>query len=106
MNAQNPENAKYQGHSIAAIAREPRKDPADAAFDLVAQGTQGRVLAIYYMMSEQDIDTALRFPWTSIGSDAGTALTPGGDDALRLLTRAVTATFLASLPAMSAKNTC
>jgi N-acyl-D-amino-acid deacylase len=47
----------------------------------VAQGTQGRVLAIYYMMSEQDIDTALRFPWTSIGSDAGTALTPGGDDA-------------------------
>lgn len=29
------------------------------------------------MMSEQDIETALRFPWTSIGSDAGAALTPG-----------------------------
>jgi len=50
----------------------------------VAQGTQGRVLAIYHMMSEQDIETALRFPWTSIGSDAGTALLPGGDDALGL----------------------
>jgi N-acyl-D-amino-acid deacylase len=84
VNAQNPENAKYQGRSIATIAKELKKDPADAAFDLVAQGTQGRVLAIYYMMSEQDIDTALRFPWTSIGSDAGTALTPGGDDALGL----------------------
>lgn len=84
VNAQNPENAKYQGRSIAAIAKEMKKDPADAAFDLVVQGTQGRVLALYYMMSEQDIDTALRFPWTSIGSDAGSALTPGGDDALGL----------------------
>ena len=84
VNAQNPENSKYQGRSIAAIAKELKKDPADAAFDLVEQGTQGRVLAIYYMMSEQDIETALRFPWTSIGSDAGTALVPGGDDALGL----------------------
>jgi len=84
VNAQNPENAKYQGRSIATIAKEMKKDPADTAFDLVTQGTQGRVLAIYYMMSEQDIDTALRFPWTSIGSDAGTALVPGGDDALGL----------------------
>jgi len=84
VNAQNVENAKYQGRSIAAIAKELKKDPADTAFDLVAQGTQGRVLALYYMMSEQDIDTALQFPWTSIGSDAGTALVPGGDDALGL----------------------
>src|SRR5229473_2412866 len=84
VNVQNPENAKYQGRSIAAIAKELKKDPADIAFDLVAQGTQGRVLAIYHMMSEQDIETALRFPWTSIGSDAGTALVAGGDDALGL----------------------
>lgn len=84
VNAQNPDNAKYQGRSIATIAKELKKDPADTAFDLVDQGTQGRVLALYYMMSEQDIDTALRFPWTSIGSDAGSAITPGGDDALGL----------------------
>lgn len=84
VNAQNPKNAKYQGRSIATIAKELKKDPADTAFDLVDQGTQGRVLALYYMMSEQDIDTALRFPWTSIGSDAGSAITPGGDDALGL----------------------
>jgi N-acyl-D-amino-acid deacylase len=51
------------------------KDPADVAFDLVAQG-KGRVTAIYHIMSEQDIKTALRFPWTSIGSDAGISLTP------------------------------
>ena len=84
VNAQNPDNAKYEGHSIADIAKEQGKDPADTAFDLVAQAKTGRVLAIYHMMSEQDIETALKFPWTSIGSDAGTALTPGGDDALGL----------------------
>lgn len=84
VNAQNPDNAKYEQHNIADIAKELHKDPADVAFDLVAQGKTGRVLAIYHMMSEQDIETALKFPWTSIGSDAGTALMPGGDDALGL----------------------
>jgi N-acyl-D-aspartate/D-glutamate deacylase len=42
------------------------------------------VLAIYHMMGEQDIETALRFPWTSIGSDAGAALKPGTVDGLGL----------------------
>jgi N-acyl-D-aspartate/D-glutamate deacylase len=84
VNAQNPENAKYQGRSIAEIAKELHKDPVNTAFDFVAQAKTGRVLAIYYMMSEKDIEAALKFPWTSIGSDAGTALTPGGDDALGL----------------------
>jgi N-acyl-D-amino-acid deacylase len=84
VNAQNPDNAKYEQHSIADIAKELHKDPADVAFDLVAQAKTGRVLAIYHMMSEPDIETALKFPWTSIGSDAGSALTPGGDDALGL----------------------
>jgi N-acyl-D-amino-acid deacylase len=84
VNAQNPDSAKFQGRSIADIAKELSKDPADTAFDFVAQAKTGRVLAIYHMMSESDIVTALKFPWTSIGSDAGTALTPGGDDALGL----------------------
>jgi N-acyl-D-amino-acid deacylase len=83
VNARNKENARFEGKSLAKIAKEWKKDPADAAFDLVAQG-QGRVLALYYMMSEQDIVTALKFPWTSIGSDAGAALTPGAVDALGL----------------------
>ncbi|MFP5356675.1 MAG: amidohydrolase family protein, partial [Gemmatimonadota bacterium] len=65
--------------TITQIAREMGKEPVDAAWDLVAQGT-GRVMAIYHMMSEQDIETALRFPWTSIGSDAGAALGAGSVD--------------------------
>jgi N-acyl-D-aspartate/D-glutamate deacylase len=70
VNARNPDNAKYEQKTIAQIARETGKDAADAAWDLVAQGN-GRVMAIYHMMGEPDIETALRFPWTSIGSDAG-----------------------------------
>jgi N-acyl-D-aspartate/D-glutamate deacylase len=83
VNAQNKENARFEGKSLTQIAKEWHKEPADAAFDLVEQG-KGRVLALYYMMSEQDIKTALKFPWTSIGSDAGAALKAGAVDALGL----------------------
>jgi N-acyl-D-amino-acid deacylase len=82
-NARNPENNKYNGQSLAAIARAMNKEPADAAMDLVLQGS-GRVMAIYHMMSEQDIETALRFPWTSIGSDAGAIAVSGAGDDLGL----------------------
>ena len=82
-NARNPANAKYNGQSLALIGKEMGKEPADAAFDLVTQGA-GRVMAIYHMMSEPDIETALRFPWTSIGSDAGAALRAGDGDDLGL----------------------
>ncbi len=78
-NARNEGNARFNGKSIAQIAKDWGKEPADAAFDLVAQG-DGRVTAIYHMMSEQDIETALRFPWTSLGSDSGAALNPGAMD--------------------------
>jgi N-acyl-D-aspartate/D-glutamate deacylase/murein DD-endopeptidase MepM/ murein hydrolase activator NlpD len=82
-NARNAENARFEGKSLAAIAKELGKDPADAAFDLVAQGS-GRVMAIYHMMSEPDIERALRFPWTSIGSDAGSTSGPTENDATGL----------------------
>ena len=83
VNARNPANARYETKTIAQIARETGKDPAAAAWDLVAQG-EGRVMAIYHMMGEQDIETALRFPWTSIGSDAGAVAQAGVPDATGL----------------------
>jgi N-acyl-D-aspartate/D-glutamate deacylase len=79
VNARNPDNAKYEQKNISQIAKELGKDPADAAWDLVVQG-RGRVMAIYHMMGEDDIDTALRFPWTSIGSDAGAVAQIGVPD--------------------------
>lgn len=83
VNAQNKDNKKYEGKTITAIAKELKKDPADAAFDLVAAGND-RVYAIYHMMSEQDVITALKFPWTSIGSDAGASEKIGEVDAIGL----------------------
>jgi N-acyl-D-amino-acid deacylase len=77
VHAANPANEKYEGKDMVEIAREMEKDPPDAAFDLVEQG-DSRVLAVYHMMGEQDIETALRFPWTSIGSDAGSSKVAGG----------------------------
>ena len=83
VNARNAANAKHTGKTIAQIAREAGRDPADVAWDLVNEG-QGRVMAIFHMMSEQDIETALRFPWTSIGSDAGAVAQVGVTDATGL----------------------
>jgi N-acyl-D-aspartate/D-glutamate deacylase len=77
--ARTPANERYQGKSIKQIAKEMGKDEVDAAWDLVLDG-QGRVTAIYHMMSEEDVRTGLRFPWVSIGSDAGAALNPGTID--------------------------
>jgi N-acyl-D-amino-acid deacylase len=83
VNARNADNAHFERMSITAIAEEMGKAPADAAWDLVAQG-EGRVMAIYHMMSEADVQWALQRPWTSIGSDAGAALSAGVTDGLGL----------------------
>ena len=82
-NARKPANERYVGKSIAQIDTETGRSPADVAFDIVAQG-HDRVMALYYMMSEPDIETALRFPWTSRGSDAGAAERVGAGDDLCL----------------------
>ena len=74
VSAQNEANKKFEGKNLTQIAKEWNKEPADAAFDLVEQGSGGRVSALYYMMSEGDIETAMKYPWISFGSDA--AATP------------------------------
>ncbi|GAA0332654.1 hypothetical protein GCM10009087_48580 [Sphingomonas oligophenolica] len=66
-------NAKYDQYrfkDIATIGRALKRDPADVAWDIVLAGAPHRPIALYFGMNENDIETALRFPWTSIGSDA------------------------------------
>jgi N-acyl-D-aspartate/D-glutamate deacylase len=82
-NARNPEYERFQGRSIADIAATLVKDPIDTAWEIALAGG-GRVTAIYHMMSEGDIVTALAQPWVSIGSDAGAAIRRGEADALGL----------------------
>lgn len=109
VNARSAANARYEGRSIADIASELGQDPVDVAWDFVVEG-EGRVMAIYHMMSEADIVTALQQPWVSIGSDAAAALAPGQTDVLglphpraygthpRVLTRFVRELEVLSLP--------
>ncbi len=65
----NEDDRRFIGKSIAAIAEETGKDGPDTAYDLVLRG-KDRCGAIYFMMSEADIETAVKFTWVSLGSDS------------------------------------
>lgn len=69
-------NKKYEGKSIAAIARDRGKGAEDTLMDLLVE-EEGAVGAIYFVMSEEDVKAAMKLPWVSIGSD-GSALNPEG----------------------------
>lgn len=78
-----PEYIQYQGKTIADIAKQLKKHPADVAWDIVLAAQPNRASALYFMMSEDDIATGLRQPWTSIGSDASASdrMVPDGQGA-------------------------
>lgn len=83
----NPHNQtydRYRTKSIAEIATALGRDPPDIAWDIVLGALPNRAMALFFMMSEDDIETALRQPWTSIGSDAAAVATMGQVDALGL----------------------
>ena len=71
----NPEHKRFVNKNIEEIGKEWNKDPADAAFDLIVE-SNGQTGALYFMMSESDIETALRYPWISLGSDAAASRQP------------------------------
>lgn len=64
-----PENQKYQGMSVADIARERGDaDPADAVLDLMAL-ERGSISGIFHTMSEEDVRLIMRQPWVTHASD-------------------------------------
>jgi N-acyl-D-amino-acid deacylase len=83
-NAFNPKYDKYRFKSIAYIAKQLGQDPADVSWDIVLGAQPNRAMGLYFMMNEADIATALRWPWMSIGSDAGANEAPGKIDAIGL----------------------
>ncbi len=66
----NPDLKKYEGKTIAEIARAEKKDPLDTLMDLVVadRANMGRVT---FSMSEEDVRTALAHPLVSMGTDSG-----------------------------------
>ena len=67
----------YQGMTIAQIAEEMGLEPVDTILELVER-SGARASAIYFGISEEDLEHAMTLPWTSIGSD-GSALAPVGE---------------------------
>ena len=83
-NAFNSRYDRYRYKSLAYIGTQLHQDPADVAWDIVLQAQPHRPMALFFMMSESDIETALRWPWMSIGSDAGANEKAGEIDAIGL----------------------
>ena len=66
----NPDLKKYEGKTIAEIARAEKKDPLDTLMDLVI-ADRANVGRVTFSMSEEDVRTALAHPLVSMGTDSG-----------------------------------
>ena len=64
-----PGNKRYQGMRLARIAKERGVDPIDALSDLLAD-EGGTVACVYFLMSEEDVRTAIAEPWVAFDCDA------------------------------------
>lgn len=71
---QKPENKKYQGQRMDEIARAKGRDPVDALCDLLIS-EEAAPYAIFFGMSEPDVELAMKQPWVAFGSD-GVAVNP------------------------------
>jgi N-acyl-D-aspartate/D-glutamate deacylase len=65
------------GKRLTQIAAERGEDPWDTLFRLLIE-TEGQTGALYHMMSEEDVRTALAFPFVTVGTDAA-AVRPEGE---------------------------
>jgi N-acyl-D-aspartate/D-glutamate deacylase len=71
---QRPENKKYQGKRMDEVARGMGEDPVDALCDILVS-ENASPYAIYFGMSEPDVELAMKQPWLGFGSD-GVAVNP------------------------------
>lgn len=83
-NAHNPEFDRFRTKSIGAIAKELGRDPTELAWEIMGKAQPNRAQALFFLMDEGDVQTALKYPWTSVGSDAAAAAGAGKVDALGL----------------------
>ncbi len=60
---------KYEGRTVADVAKERGQDYRDTIIDLVIEDGS-RVGTVYFLMSEDNVKKQLRQPWVMFGSDA------------------------------------
>jgi N-acyl-D-amino-acid deacylase len=83
-NAHTDEYNKFAHRNMAEIAAELNVHPVELVVDIMLKAHPNRAVAFFFMMCEDDVRTALQFPWTSIGSDAAAAAVLGEIDDLGL----------------------
>ena len=72
----NPDLKKYEGRTIAEIAKDEGKDPLDAVLDLVL-ADHGNTQRVTFGMSEEDVRAALKHPLVSMCTDSETSSEDG-----------------------------
>jgi dihydroorotase/N-acyl-D-amino-acid deacylase len=65
----NADLKKYNGKTVAEMAKAENKEELEALFDFILKDN-AQTGALYFMASEEDLITGLKQPWTSIGLDA------------------------------------
>jgi N-acyl-D-amino-acid deacylase len=65
------------GKRLSQVAAERKKDNWETLFAVLTEN-DGRVGALYHMMSEDDVKAAMQFPWVSVGTDSS-AIKPEGE---------------------------
>jgi dihydroorotase/N-acyl-D-amino-acid deacylase len=60
---------KYEGRTIAEVARDERKDPLDAVMGIVL-ADHGNTMRVTFGMSEGDVRAALKHPFVSMCTDS------------------------------------
>ena len=69
-----PEDKQYEGKRMDEVAKAMHTDPVNALCNLLVN-EGGTAFGIYFSMSEQDVELAMKQPWVGIGSD-GAAVNP------------------------------
>ncbi|MEQ1490379.1 MAG: D-aminoacylase [Terricaulis sp.] len=72
----NPALRQYTGQTLAQVAAARHTTPEDTIIDLVIEDNS-RVDTAYVLMSEENLERNLRWPYTMLGSDAG-SMAPEG----------------------------
>jgi N-acyl-D-amino-acid deacylase len=72
----NPDLRQYTGQTLAQVSAARGTSPEDTIIDLVI-ADNSRVETAYVLMSEENLERNLRWPYTMLGSDAGSMSTEG-----------------------------
>jgi N-acyl-D-amino-acid deacylase len=71
-----PDNARWQGHTLAEVAADRGQDPVDTALDILAS-ERTTVFTAFHSMSEDNLRRQLAVPWVGVCSDAA-SIAPTG----------------------------